>query len=73
MITDPEIARMMGDPPVGGLTTTGGRVVLVYGKDAMRRPPSGLNRKGNDCLPKIQAKSRDVERPKKRRMVNLDD
>jgi hypothetical protein len=45
MITDSQVAQMVGDPPVSGPAQTGGDFVLVYGREGCFRAASSAQKK----------------------------
>jgi hypothetical protein len=58
MITDPDIARLVGEPPTSVLGKAGGAFALVYGREGVyRAPPQQQKKRAPPTLPKIAAKS----------------
>jgi hypothetical protein len=58
MITDGEIARLVGDPPTSGFAKAGGDFALVYGREGVFRAPSAQQKKRPaPALPKIGPKA----------------
>lgn len=62
MITEAEVARMIGEPPTSGVGKAGDDFVLVYGRDGAYRAASPPSRK-KISLPRINPSAKQNQRP----------